>query len=122
MKNSYQKIRQFVIDSKHLLWPFKWYILFYIGYLFLQFSDMFDPTNPDDPIFNSEAMHDSWEYTNYEVYTKSGQLYFWINILIFFLALSNIRNHPKLAKLILISPLIFLVCGLVLIVAKWCLA
>lgn len=121
-KSIYQKIRQFLIDSKNLLWPFKWYILCYSGYMCLQFHDMVYSIKPNDPMFNSEAFHDAWEYVNYDVYIHSGRLYLLIYILILLLAISNMKNHPKLAKLILLFPWIALILGLFMISVEWILS
>ena len=68
----------------------------------------------DDIIFKAEAFHDAWNYTNQKVYIESMKLGLIISCLIFLLGISNMKNHPRIAKLIFLSPWIMTLANLFL--------
>ena len=100
----HKKAKAYVLSVMQLLKPFVWYIGFYGFYFFLVMVDYFNPPAEDDPLFGSVATLDSWNYINREVYVESQKLGILIDVLIFLLATSNIKNHPKIAKFIFLIP------------------
>ena len=116
MKKLFNQLSQTLKGTKKTLWPFRWYIFFYwiVGFLF--FNEWFNPPKKDDPIFKAEATRDVWNYLNQEVYVASLKLECVIVVLLFFLATSNIKNHPKLARLLLLSPWIYALFNLIEII------
>lgn len=113
MKKLLHTCCQMFKETKKTLWPFRWYIFSYwiVGFLF--FNEWFNPPKKDDPIFKAEATRDVWNYLNQEVYVASLKLECVIVVLLFFLATSNIKNHPKLARLLLLSPWIYALFNLI---------
>ena len=95
------------------LWSFKWSIFFYWLLAYFPFIEYFYPPQKDDPIFKAEAIQGDWSYLNYDVYHGTTKLYCVIVILFFLLATSNMKNHPKLARFILLCPWIIIIFGLV---------
>ena len=99
----HKKAKAYVLSVMQLLKPFVWYIGFYGFYFFWVMVDYFNPPAEDDPLFGSVATLDSWNYINREVYVESQKLGIFV-VLIFLLATSNIKNHPKIAKFIFLIP------------------
>ena len=99
-----KKAKAYVLSVMQLLKPFVWYIGFYGFYFFWVMVDYFNPPAEDDPLFGSVATLDSWNYINREVYVESQKLGIFVDVLIFLLATSNIKNHPKIAKFIFLIP------------------
>ena len=116
MKKLFNQLLQTLKETKKTLWPFRGYICFYwiVGFLF--FNEWLNPPKKDDPIFKAEATRDVWNYLNQEVYVASLKLECVIVVLLFFLATSNIKNHPKLAKILLLSPWIYALFNLIEII------
>jgi len=112
-------IKRNLLETFKLLLAFKWYICSYLLYYTVFVYTLIDIPSVDDPIWNSEAMHGTWNYINQEVYIASMRLYFIIDTLIFLLGISNMRNHPLLAKLIFLSPWIYILLGILVIICKW---
>lgn len=102
-----EQIKQYFIDLKKLMWPFKWYMFANLLIIFLFFVGYFNPPAADDPIWHAEATRGCWNYTNREIYVESIKYKLYIYILIFLFGISNMRNYPRMAKLIFLSPCIF---------------
>ena len=113
MKKLFNQLLQTLKETKKTLWPFKGTILFYWLLTFLPFYEWFNPPKKDDPIFKADAFSNDITYTNYEVYMAFTKLHCVIYALYFFLAISNIKNHPKLARFLLLLPWFFIGSGIV---------
>ena len=100
----HKKAKAYVLSVMQLLKPFVWYIGFYGFYFFWVMVDYFNPPAEDDSLFGSVATLDSWNYINREVYVESQKLGIFVDVLIFLLATSNIKNHPKIAQFIFLIP------------------
>ena len=109
------QIKQTFKDTLKTLWSFKWSVLCYWLFAYFPFLEYFDPPAKDDPIFKAEAMREDWTYLNYDVYHGTTKLHCIIVVLLFLIATSNMKNHPKLARFILLSPWIFIAFGSVCI-------
>ena len=109
-----ERLWKYCLSVKKLLWPFKWYIGFYLIYISLFVRELITPPAENDPIFNAEATSNDWSYESQRVYIGSLKLDIIIIILIFLLGLSNVKNHPKIAKLIFLSPWIMTFANLIL--------
>ena len=107
------KIKRYVQTVFKTIKPFKWYMLFYLLYFILCLNEYVNPPAADDPIWNSQAMEGEWNYINQEVYINSFRLSLVIDILIFFLATSNMKNHPLIAKILFLLPFINLLLGII---------
>ena len=102
------KVKQAISDTFKLLWSFKWYIGSYLLYYIIYIIALFDIPAADDIIFHTEATSQIWSYTNKEVYIGSLRLEIIILSLLFLLGISNIRNHPWLAKIVFLSPWVYM--------------
>ena len=109
-----ERLWKYCLSVKELLWPFKWYIGFYFVDIYLWVHELINPPSKDDIIFKAEAFHDAWNYTNQKVYIESMKLGLIISCLIFLLGISNMKNHPRIAKLIFLSPWIMTLANLFL--------
>ena len=118
MKFSIPSIKQTFKDTLKTLWSFKWSVLWYFLCLFVLVLAYLDPPAKDDPIFAHEYSKGDWHYINQEVYIGTFKLYLIILILIFLLGLSNMKNHPKLARFILLYPWIFIALSFVFDLVK----
>ena len=114
-----EQLKTTLVESKKTLAPFKWSIGFYVLFLMWFVFQYIDAPRKDDPIFKCEETANLWYFTNYEVYIGSYKQFLTILFFIFFLALSNIKNHPRLARLILLSPWILLGLGLIKLLIYW---
>ena len=83
---------------------FKWYICFYILYFLILVKEYFYPPAKDDQIWGAQETMSDWNYQNQELYLEAIKIDIGISILIFLLALSNMQNYPRIAKLILLYP------------------
>lgn len=92
--------------------PFKWYMIFNGAYLFLLVFEYLNLPAKDDPIFGSVSTLDAWNYVNQEVYVESLKLAVIIFVLLFLLATSNMRNHPKIAKCLFLFPWLDMALGM----------
>ena len=106
-------IKETIISTYKLLKEFKWYVGFNLFFVILVAANYIDRPAKDDPIFSAEAVSKNWQYTNQEVYIGFLQILLIIYILCFLLATSNMRNHPRLAKLLFLMPLLDMFCGLI---------
>ena len=102
-----------IIETFKLLFRFKWYGLIYLIFYFILLFGYLNPPQVDDPIFNFAFNNGLWYYANQKVYIGSMKDDLIIFLLLFLIGTSNMRNHPKLAKFIFISPLMFGVINLV---------
>ena len=107
-----------VIETFKLLFRFKWYVLIYLIFYFILLFGYLNPPQVDDPIFNFAFNNGLWYYANQKVYIGSMKDDLIIFLLLFLIATSNMRNHPKLAKFIFISPLVFGVINLVYFITQ----
>ena len=98
------KIYERLQAIKTFIKPFKWYISFYILYFLILIKEYFYPPAKDDQIWSAQETMSAWNYQNQELYLESIKIDIGISILIFLLALSNMQNYPRLAKLILLYP------------------
>jgi len=108
-----EKIKTFTLVLKKnttetfkLLWQFKWYVLVYLFFYFALVMEYLNPPEKNSPLWKAEAMEGSWNYINKEVYMGSLRDTLIEFLLLFFIATSNMRLHPLLAKSILLFPLI----------------
>ena len=101
-----------LIETFKLLWRFKWYVGFYLFYYIINIISLFNIPEVDDKIFHTEATSHIWSYTNQKVYVGSLRLEIIIISLLFLLGTSNIRNHPLLAKIIFISPWVYVILNI----------
>ena len=97
-----------------LLWQFKWYIVGYLIYYSIFIVEYFNPPEKDALIWGSEATEGAWNYVNQEVYIGSMRNNLTIFLLLFLIGTSNMRNHPMLAKIIFLSPLLGVIGGLII--------
>lgn len=112
MKKYLYVIKEWITETLRLMKNFKWIIGFYIFYLALFLVIYFDPPAVEDPIWRAEAVRSSWEYTNQAVYLGSVRDEIRFYFVLFFLATSNMRNHPRLARLFFLYPVFFMVSSL----------
>ena len=106
MKNKLENIKNSIIETYKLLCQFKWYILFYLIFISLIIYDILNPPAEDSPLWGSDALLDNWVYTNRDVYIGNSYYPLTIALLLFFLGTSNLRNHPLLARIIFLLPLL----------------
>ena len=116
MKPFFLKLKHHFIETKKTIAPFKWSIIFYLIFVGIFIADYFDPPAKDDPIFIYEYSKGAWNYINQETYLESYKMFLANLILIFFLGTSNIKNHPWIARGILLLPLILLGMGMIKII------
>ena len=109
---SRNSLRQYFLSVIKLMRPFKWYMTFNGAYLFLLVFEYLNPPAKDDPIFGSVSTLDAWNYVNQEVYVESLKLAVIIFVLLFLLATSNMRNHPKIAKCLFLFPWLDMALGM----------
>jgi hypothetical protein len=107
------EIKETIISTYNLLKSFKWYVGFNLFFIVMIADEYVNPPAKDDPIFSAEAFSQDWEYTNQEIYVETSKLLLIIYILWFLLATSNMRNHPWLAKLLFLMPLLDMLCGFI---------
>ncbi len=100
------EIKEIIISTYNLLKEFKWYVGLNLFFVILVAANYIDRPAKDDPIFSAEAVSESWQYTNQEVYIGFSQMLLIIYIQWFLLATGNMRNHPRLAKLLFLMPLL----------------
>ena len=101
-------LKNTLIETKKTLWSFKWYILFYWVFNILPFYEYFNPPEKNSPLWGAEATEGNIYYLNQEIYIEGMKSACIIILLFFLLATSNIKNHPRLAKWMLLSPWILL--------------
>lgn len=97
------KIKQNIAETLKLLWQFKWYILVYLLFYFYLLICYLIPSPKNYFIWNNET----WYSYDRQIYLGVTNLLLIIFFLIFLIGISNMRNHPKIAKLIFLSALWF---------------
>lgn len=108
------KIRHSLTETFRLLWQFKWYIAIYPLIFICLVHEYFYPPAKDDPIFGSEATRDTWCYISQEAYVASLKEDIILILCYFLLGTSNMRNHPLLAKIIFLLPLLWGIFSLII--------
>lgn len=96
--------KQAVVESFKLLWRFKWYILPYVIFYSYLWLNYMSPSPKNYCLWNNEV----WYNYNIQIYLAVTRLMLIIYALLFLIGTSNMRNHPRLAKLIFLSSLVFL--------------
>lgn len=94
-----------VKNAMQLIKMYKWYLILDICFILMLICEYFNPPLKDDQIWNAEATSNLWEYANQGVYIGSLRLDIIISILFLLLGISNMRNHPVLAKVLFLFPL-----------------
>ncbi len=112
MKKYLYIIKEWITETLRLMKNFKWVIGFYIFYFALFLFCYFNPPAVDEPIWGSDAMGGAWEYTNQAVYIGSVGERIRFSVVVFLLATSNMRHHPRLAKLFFLYPVFVMVSSL----------
>lgn len=105
IKQLARNIKNVIIETSKMLWQFKWYVILDIIFFILLLSEYFNPPAMNDKIWGSEATYGAWNYQNQQLYIQSCKYSLIISALFFLIATSNIKNHPKIAKLIFLFPL-----------------
>ena len=82
-----------------LLWQFKWYICPYLLFYSILIVFYLTPSCKQYFFWNNEE----WYQYTVPLYLAGMRLVLTIFLLLFFLGLSNIKNHPILAKMIFLS-------------------
>ena len=105
------KIKQLLNAAKQsfaelfkLLWQFKWYVILDIIFFILLLSEYFNPPAMNDKIWGSESTYGAWNYQNQQLYIQSCKYSLIISALFFLIATSNMKSHPKIARLIFLFP------------------
>ena len=96
-----------IIETLKLLFRFKWYVLVYLIFYFILYLNYLMPSP------KNYFLWDSWCVYDKQIYLAVTKLLLIIFALLFFVGTSNMRNHPRLAKFIFISPLLFGIINLV---------
>ncbi len=100
-----QNIKQNIAEIIKLLWQFKWFVILDMAFFALLLSEYFNPPAINDMIWGSEATNGAWNYQNQQLYMQSCKYSLIISALFFLIATSNMKNHPRLAKLVFLFPL-----------------
>ncbi len=113
-----EKIKKEFTDVAKLLWSFKWYILAYLPIFVSLFHAYFYPL-PENELSFKYRTDSCWKYTNQEFYIESVKIGIIQYALGFLLAISNMRNHPRIAKLIFLSPWLIGLFNLISIILRF---
>ena len=103
MKNVFISLKKQLIDIYKTLYPFKWYICFYLLFYSILIIFYLSPSCKHYFFWNNE----SWYQFSVPLYLAGMRLVLIIFMLLFFLGLSSIKNHPILAKIIFLSSFYF---------------
>ena len=114
IKQNIYKTSQCIKETLKLLWQFKWYIMVYLLFYSSFIAEYLNPPEKDALIWGSDAMEGVWNYVNQEVYIGSMRDTLIILLFFFLIGTSNMRNHPTLAKIIFLSPVLGAVVGLII--------
>ena len=101
-------MKSHINETLKLLFRFKWYILVYLIFYFMLYLDYLMPSPKNYFLWNSWCAYDK------QIYLAVTELLLAIFFLLFLVGTSNMRNHPRLAKFIFISPLVFGVVSLII--------
>lgn len=107
------RLWKYYLSLSELLWSFKWYVIFYLVYVSLVVMELMNPPAANDPIFRCEETSDAWNYESQRVYIGSLKIGLYSDILLFLLAASNMKNHPKIAKFLFLWPYLSMFFGLI---------
>ncbi|MBQ7304384.1 MAG: hypothetical protein IJW75_05685 [Alphaproteobacteria bacterium] len=107
IKKYISMVKVSIIETLKLLFRFKWYVLVYLIFYFILYLDYLMPSP------KNYFLWDSWCVYDKQIYLAVTKLLLIIFALLFFVGTSNMRNHPRLAKFIFISPLLFGIINLV---------
>ena len=106
-----EKIKQVAKDVKNrvtetlkLLWQFKWYVLPYLLFYLILLSFYISPSPKQYNLWTNEE----WFVYSQDIYLALTKLTLIVFALLFFVGISNMRNHPILAKLVFLSSLYFI--------------
>lgn len=102
-----ENIKRYFIELKNLLWSFKWYMAVNVLMILLSWYKYLFPPAVNDAIWGSEATKGAWNYANQKLYLESIRYEIFICMLLFVLGISNMCNHPRLAKLVFLSSMLF---------------
>ena len=114
IKKARQVLKQNLAETFKLLWLFNWYICGYLLFYLCYVIEYFSPPEKDSPIWSADAIKGDWVYTNQEVYIGSLKTVLVELFFLFLIGTSNMRNHPLLAKIIFLSPIIIFIAALIL--------
>lgn len=100
---SINSIKKGIKESWKTLWPFKWYVCSYLFFYSILLVFYATPSRKQYFFWNNEY----WYHYNEPLYLAGMRLVLIIFLLLFLLGLSNIKNHPILAKMIFLSSFYF---------------
>ena len=103
LKTMKQNLKKSTSETANLLAQFKWYIFIYMIFYLNLFISYLIPSPKNYFIWNNE----SWYTYDKYIYLEVTKLILVIFFLLFLIGTSNMRNHPKIAKLIFLSSLWF---------------
>ena len=103
MKFSIPSIKQTFKNTVQTIQPFKWYILTYLFFYCLLILFYLSPSAKQYFFWNNEP----WYQYSTTLYLAGMRLALVIFMLLFLLGLSNMKNHPILAKIIFLSSFYF---------------
>ena len=103
MKQFFLKLKDHFIETKKTIAPFKWYICLYLLFYSILIVFYLTPSCKQYFFWNNE----DWYQYSVPLYLAGMRLVLIIFLLLFFLGLSNIKNHPILAKMIFLSSFYF---------------
>lgn len=93
-------IKHCLFETSKLLWQFKWYIICDIIIFGILLLEYLNPPAANDPIWGSEHVYGLWYYQSQQLYLQNCAYNLIIGVLLFLIGTSNMRTHPKLAKLV----------------------
>lgn len=102
-----QSLKKSIIETFKLLLSFKWYVILYLLYISIYIFALIYSPEESHPIYRAEATNNDWRYTNQEVYIGSLKLELLNICLIFLLAVSYMKRHSSLAKILLLLPIFY---------------
>jgi len=91
-----------------LAWSLKWYILLCLFYILSDVMQLMDLPTKNNLVFK---INNRWQYANQAVFIASMQQAICIDILIFWLGICNMKNHPRIAKFLFLLPWIWWAAG-----------
>ena len=103
MKPFFLKLKHHFTETKKTIAPFKWYICSYLLFYSILIVFYLTPSCKQYFFWNNEE----WYQYTVPLYLAGMRLVLTIFLLLFFLGLSNIKNHPILAKMIFLSSFYF---------------
>ncbi len=101
MKKLFHTCCQMFKETKKTLWPFKGYICLYLFFYTYLCLNYLMPSPKNYFFWNDEY----WYNYSPQLYLAGMELVLVIFLLLFFIGMSNIKNHPLFAKMIFLSSL-----------------